>query len=180
MSIPTNLADAIAGIRDGSLGTQQAMIGDIVIDALTSLQITRTKQVTDKPVQAGFSVGVGVIDVPMEIEIGLIFANPDYSPEAFITAGLTGQLEALGSTWIEKRDKLYAKFQSREIVTVTTHDQGFSSFVISSVSDQYDSEEDWDGYIGTVTLSEFGTRNLDSVVDLENAATAAKAYVGEL
>ena len=180
MSVPTNIADVIAGLRDGSLGVQQVAIGDLIIDGLLALRITRTKQVTEKPAQAGFSVGVGVIDTPIQIEMDILLSNPDYSPDALITAGLTGELSTLSSTWVEKRDALYAAFNSREIQSVTTHDQGFSNLVMASVSDLYDAEEDWDGYLGTVSLVEFAAQNLDSVVDLSDAAAAAKVYVGEM
>lgn len=178
MSIPTNIADVIAGIRDQSLGLQQVMIGDLVVDSLTGLSIKRAKEVTRRPVQAGYNVDLGVIDTPLEIEMSVVLANPDYSPEGFVTAALTGDLSQLTSTWREKRDQLYDMWGAKEILPVTTHDQGFDNLVIDWIEDLYDNEEDWEGYVGVVHLVAFGGANQDSVVGLENAENAAKVYVG--
>ena len=181
MSMPTNIVDAVAGIRNGTIGIQQVMIGDLVVNVLNGLQIIRQKEVTRRPVQAGYSVDLGVIDLPLEIRMRCIFTNPDYSPEGLITAGLTGSLEALTMTWVEKRDRLYGIFNGKEIVSATTHDQSFPAiFIVDSVDDIYDPEEDGDGYIGEVHLVQFGVNNSATVDDVAQAKTAAKAMVGGL
>lgn len=178
MTIPTNIADAVASIRDGSIGAQQVMIGDLIVSALTGVRIVHRKEVTRRPVQAGYSVDVGVIDVPVEIEMDIVLANPNYSPEGFVTAGLTGNLELLTQTWTEKRDLLYTIQENKEIVAVTTHDMGFPKFVIESIEPVYDAEEDWEGWIGTVRLVSFGNQGGDTAVDISAAKTAADANVG--
>ena len=178
MTIPTNIADAIAGLRDGTIGSQQVKIGDLYVSALSGLRIPKRKEVTRRPVQAGYSVDMGVIDTPTEIEMDIVLANPDYSPEGFVTAGLTGSPEQLTETWTEKRDLLYSTMESKEIVDVTTHDQGFSSFVIESIEPHYDAEEDWEGWVGTVRLVHFGNQSGTSAVDIADAKTAATVYVG--
>jgi hypothetical protein len=178
MSIPTNIADAAAGIRDGTIGVQQVKIGDVVVSALSSVRITKRKEVTRRPVQAGYSVEMGVIDVPTEIEMDIILANPDYSPEGLVTAALTGSPEQLAETWTEKRDALYAVMETKEIVDVTTHDQGFASFVIESIEPNYDAEEDWEGWIGTVRIVSFRNQGGETAVDMASAKTAATAAMG--
>lgn len=180
MSIPTNLADAVAGVRDGTIGVQQVKIGNIVVSALSGLRVTRRKEVTRRPVQAGYSVDMGVIDTPDQVEMDIVLANPDYSPEGLVTAAATGSLSALTDTWTDKRDQLYAIMDGREIVDITTHDQGFSSFVIEEIEPHYDVEEDVDGWVGTVRLVKFANQNSTTAVDLANAKSAAKAYVGGL
>lgn len=178
MTIPTNIADAAASARDGTLGAQQIMIGELVISALTGVRITQRKEVTRRPVQAGYLVDMGVIDTPTEIEMDIVLANPDYSPEGLLTAALTGDIEQLTMTWSEKRDALYAMMNDKEIVDVTTHDQGFSSFVIESIEPRYDADDDWEGFIGTVRLVSFNNQGGDTKIDLANAKTAATAAVG--
>ena len=181
VGIPTNIADAAAAIRDGSIVPQDVKIGEIVVSALTGLQTPKRKEVTRRPVQAGYSVSMGVIDVPDEIEMDIVLANPDYSPEGLVTAALTGSPEQLTETWTEKRDALYAAMDAREIVDCTTHDQGFPpEFVIESIEPAYDSEEDWERWIGTVRLVHFGIQSGETAVDLADAKTAAIAAVGAL
>lgn len=178
MSIPTNIADAAAAIRDGSIGAQDVMIGELVVSALTGVRISERKEVTRRPVQAGYSVDMGVIDVPVEIEMDIVLANPDYSAEGLVTAALTGSPEQLTETWTEKRDTLYALMRNKEIIDVTTHDQGFSGFVIESIDPMYDAEEDWEGWIGSVRLVAFSNQGGATAVDMANAKTAATAAVG--
>lgn len=179
VGIPTNIADAAAAVRGGDIFPQEVKIGDLVVSALTGLRTPRRKEITRRAVQAGYSVSMGVIDVPDEIEMDIIFANPDYSLEGILTSVLTGSPEQLAETWVEKRDALYALFDSREIIDCTTHDQGYPPvFVIESIEQQNDADDDWEGWIGTVRLVQFGTQSGDTAVDLLSAASAATAGVG--
>ena len=179
MSIPTNIADAVASIRDGSIIPKEVKIGPVVVSALTGLRTTRRKEVTRRPVQAGYSVSMGVIDVPDEIEMEIVLANPDYSPEGMVTSALTGSAESLTQTWREKRDALNSIFDSKEIVDLTTHEVGYPAiYIVESIDPVYDSDEDWEGWIGTVRLVQFGSQSGDTAVDVSAATTAADSYVG--
>ena len=180
MGISTNIADAAAAVREGSIGIQNVMIGDVFVSSLTALRITYRKEVTRRPVQAGYSIPMGVIDTPIEIEMDIVLANPDYSVEGLVGAALTGSPEQLSETWTEKRDALMALWSSKEIVDVTSHDQGFSGYVIESIEPQYDAEEDWEGWIGTVRLVYWGDQGGETARDLADAKTAAKASMGVL
>ena len=179
MGITTNIADVVAGLRDGSIVPREVRIGTVVVSALTGLRTPRRKDVTRRPVQAGYSVSMGVIDVPDEIEMEVVLANPDYSPEGMVTAALTGSVSSLTETWAEKRDALYALFDDKEIVDFTTHEIGYPPvYVVAEIDPQYDSEEDWEGWIGTVRLVQFGSQANDTAVDVDKAKTAASSYVG--
>ena len=180
MSIPTNIADAAAAVKDGTLVPQNVMIGDVVISALIGLRAPRRKEVTRRPVQAGYSVALGVIDVPDEVEMVVVLGNPDYSPETLVTAAPTGEMSSLTDTWKEKFDTLEAYFNNKDLVDFTTHDKGYPpTFVIEEMDPLYDNEEDWEGWIGTIRLVDFGSQGASqTAVDLDDAKTAAKAYVG--
>lgn len=176
----TNVVDAVMAGRDGALGNQTAKIGDLVLDAVTGLRVTFRKEVTRKPVQAGFSVDVGVADVPLEVEIDIALANPQYSPENLVGAALTGDIASLTKTWREKRDELYAMFNEKQIVDLTTHDASYSPMVISEIAPLYDADEDLEGWQGTVMLVSFNNYGGDTAIDLANASTAATAAAGAL
>ena len=179
MSTLTNLADAIAGLRDGTLGTQQVKIGSLVVSALLGLSIPRKKKITKRPVQAGYAVAMGVIDVPDEIEMDIVLADPVFLPEGMVASALTGLPEEISETWKEKKDLLYSMFDEKEIVDLTTHEVGYPPiYVIKEIDPKYEAEEDWDGWIGTVRLAQFGAQDGTSAVDMDDAKTAATAYVG--
>lgn len=179
MSIPTNISDAVASIRDGSITPKEVKIGPVVVSALTGLRTPRRQEVTRRPVQAGYSVSMGVIDVPDEIEMDIVLANPDYSSEGMVTAALTGSVSALTQTWREKRDALFSLFDTKEIVDFTTHEESYGAiYVVSEIETHYDNEEDWEGWVGTIHLIQFGEQLGDTSVDIDAAKTAADAYVG--
>jgi hypothetical protein len=178
VSIPTNMADAVAGIRDGTIGIQQVMIGDIVVSALIGLRTPSRYEVTSRPVQSGYSIELGMIQAKEPIEMTIILTNPDYSPEGLVTAALTGSVDALTETWVEKRDTLYAYQSARSIIPLTTHDRGFSEVVVELIDPRFDPEEDWDAWIGDVTFRPFSSQSGESAVDLEDAKTAANSAVG--
>ena len=179
--IPTNLADAIAAAQNGSDAITQILIGDILVTELTGLRVTRRKEVNRRPVQSGFSVDIGVLDTPTEIEMDILLANPRYSAEDMITAALTGNFSGITETSDELRDALYAMMEAKEIVDIQTHDALYSSFVISQIDPYYDADENWNGFLAHVTFQSFGSQgDSSSAVDLANAKTSASKYVGGL
>jgi len=179
MTIPTNLADAIAGMRDGTIGVQQIMIGDVIVSALGELRMPVRKDITRRPVQAGYSVSKGIIDTPDEIEMDIVLANPDYSPEGLVGAAINGDVESLTETWVEKKDQIYSDFNEKKIISFTTHEQGFPPiYAIEMIDPKYNAEEDWEGWIGTVRLVKFGIQSGATSVDLADAKKAATVYVG--
>ena len=178
MSIPTNIADAASAIKDGTIGEQDVMIGEIMVSALTAVRITEHKEVTRRPVQAGYSVPMGVIDVPIELEMEIVLANPDSSAEGLIGAALTGSPEQLTETWKEKFDAIKALFDAKEVIDVTTHDRGFSGYIIEAIEPVYDAEEDWEGWVGTIRFVYWGSQGGETTSALDAAKTAATAAVG--
>lgn len=181
MSIPTNIVDAAAQIRDGTIGVIDLItIGDLQVSALTGLQVPREKDVTRRRVQAGFEVINGMLDVSTDIIMDIVLGNPDFSPEAGVTAALTGSFAGFTETWRDKRDTLYAMFDDNEIINVTTHEGSYPSYVISRINPVFDNEENWDCYIATVTLTPFNNQQLQSITDVADAMTASRKSVGGL
>jgi hypothetical protein len=107
-------------------------------------------------------------------------ANPAFSPENLVGAAISGDLAALTKTWREKRDELFALYNDKTIVDVTTHDQSYSPLVIDEITPQYDVEMDVDGWIGTVHLIAFDNQGGDTALDLADASTAATMAGGAL
>lgn len=181
MSIPNNIVDAAAQIKDGTLGVIELItIGDVQVSALTGLQAPREKEVTRRRVQAGFEVINGVIDMSTDIVLDIVLANPDFSPEAAVTAALTGSFAGFTETWRDKRDALYAIFDTNEIVSVTTHDNTYPSRVITRIAPVYSNEENYDCFIAQVTLAPFDNQQDEAASDVAGAMTAAKQSVGSL
>jgi hypothetical protein len=176
----TNILNAVMAGKDGALGIQKAKIGDLLLDCVTGIRPVYRKEVTRRPVQTGFTVDVGVLDTPFELELDIVLANPAFSPENLVGAALTGNVAALTKTWREKRDELFALYNDKTIVDVTTHDQSYSPLVIYEITPQYDVEMDVDGWIGTVHLIAFNNQGGDTALDLADASTAATVAGGAL
>lgn len=181
MSIPTNIVDAAAQIKDGTLGViDLIIIGDVQVSALTGLLQPREKDVTRRRVQAGFEVINGMVELSTDIVLDVVLTNPDFSPEAAVTAALTGGFDGFTDTWREKRDGIYAMFEANEIIDGSTHQGPFTSHVISRIEPLFDNMENYDCWIGRITLTPFDNQQLDAAADVDNAMTAAKKTVGGL
>jgi len=168
-------------IADGTLGViKTIMIGDLAVSALTGLQTPMEKDVTRRPVQAGFDVLVGMTDTPTDIIMDVVLLDPDFSIDAGVTAALTGGLSGFTSSWRDKRDLLKSMFAAREVVTVTTHDDVYPARVISRINPQYDSDMNINGYIAQVTLTPFDNRQQGSIDSVAGAMTSGLQSVGGL
>ena len=155
--------------------TQTMKIGDILVDAVTDIRVTLRKEVIRRPVQAGFSVDVGI-----EVEVDIVLASPEYSIENLLDAGFGNSSLTLTTTWQEKRDQLLSYFSEKTIVDCTTHEASYSPLVVAEVTQRYDSEENLDGWIGTVRMVEFDNRGGTSQVSVSSANTAATVSAGSL
>lgn len=181
MSIPSNIIDAAAQIKDGTLGVIDLItIGDVQVSALTGLQAPREKDVTRRRVQAGFEVINGMVELSTDLVLDIVLGNPDFSPEAAVTAALTGTFAGFTETWQDKRDSLTALFDTNEIVNVTTHENSYPSRVISRLEPLFDNTENYDCWVGRVTLTPFNNQQLEAVTDVASAMTAAKKSMGGL
>jgi hypothetical protein len=179
MSIPTNVVDAVSAIKDGTLGVIATIqIGDVVVSALTGLQWPMEREVTRRPVQAGFSVVMGANIVPGDIVMDVVLANPNFAPEAVVTAALTGGMSGFTATWREKKSQLEQYFTDGEILDGTTHIAPFSGYLISRLEPRFDNEENWDCWIANVTLTPFDNRQADADTGAAGAMTAALQSVG--
>lgn len=181
MSIPNNIVDAAAQIKDGTLGVISLItIGDVQVSALTGLQQPREKDVTRRRVQAGFEVINGMVEISTDIVMDVVLANPDFSPEAAVTAALTGTFAGFTETWRDKRDGIYAMFEADEIINGTTHQGAFNSYVISRIEPLFDDAENYDCWIGRITLTPFNNQTLEAIADVAGAITAGRKTVGGL
>jgi hypothetical protein len=173
MGFPANIADIIAQIRDGEVGLIETVkIGTLVVDCLTGLNAPRRKNVTRKPIDAGFAVTDAAADEPDDLVLNIVLTNPDYSIDAGVTAALSGNIDQLNETWRDKRNQLYQIFDDIEINTIQTHDRTHPNMVIDSIDPVYDSEENWDAFVATVTAVQITKVTAQTTTGKVNAAQA--------
>lgn len=181
MGIPTNVVDAASAIKDGALGVISTIqIGDVIVSALTGLQWPKEKNVTRRPVQAGFDVTMGAVETPADLVLDIVLANPNFAPEALATAALTGDLAGFTATWREKKAQIEQYFTDNEVLDGTTHIAPFTSHIITKIEPRFDSEENWDCWIATITLTPFNNRQAEADLGVAGALTAAASAVGSL
>ena len=153
MTIPNNLVDAAAAIKDGKLGViEVAKIGDIIVSALTGVDAPSSLTITRKPVQSGFTITDAAVDNADDLVLDVVLANPDFSAESGITAALTGDVSQFTTTWTDKRNQLHDYKNARELLTVQTHDGVFSDMLIQSITPLYDVDFNHDAWLGTVVF----------------------------
>ena len=153
MTIPNNLVDAAAAVKDGKLGIVETIkIGDLVVSALTGLDSPTSLTVTRKPMQSGYTITDAAVDNNDDLTLDILLANPDFSAEAGITAAITGDVSAFTETWRDKRDELYDYFNERTLVEVQTHDNNYPNMLIQSISPLYDVDSNFDAWVGSVVF----------------------------
>jgi hypothetical protein len=158
MTIPMTLADAATAIQDGTLGLIETIaMGDIAVSALISLDGTDELAVTDKPIESGMSIADAAIDIPLERNLYICLANPDFSVESGITAALTGTFSGFAETWRDKKDQLYKYFNDREIISITTHEDYYENMLIQSITPYWDVDENYDAFFARVTIKRITT-----------------------
>jgi hypothetical protein len=181
MGIPTNIAQAVAQIRDGTLGVIQVIkIGDTVVSQLTGLQGSRELDITSRPVSAGYDVVETARRIPTEIVLDIWLADPDFSAEAGITAALSGSVSSFTETRRDKLQQIEGMQDNLEVVSVTTHEGVYPACLIKSIDPIYDADDNWDCWVGRVTLKQLDIRQLGSVSSVDTALTAAQKQVGGL
>lgn len=155
MTIPSNLADAAAAVRDGEFGLiEDIKIGDLIVSALTGLDGSDEMTITEKPVEAGYNITDAAIKMPARRSLDIVLANPSYTIEAGITAALSGNVEQLVDTWREKKKRLYQIFEDRELVTLQTHEDILESMLIQSITPLYDLENNLDAFVCNVQMQQ--------------------------
>ena len=181
MGIPTNIVDAAASIKDGTLGPiTEVSIGDLVVSALQGLSGDDVMEITERPVEAGFNVIEAAVELPLERTLEVVLANPDFSVEAGVTAALNGSVSQFTETWRDKKQKLYDMRKGRQIVTVTTHENVYNNMLIQRISPWFDVDENYECFIASVTVRQLDTRQTGAAEGLEGALTASLSSVGGL
>lgn len=173
MPIPTNVADAASAVRDGVFGqAQDIKIGDLLVSALMGLDTPDETAITDKPVQAGYSVNDMAVDLPQIQTWNIILTNPDISAESAVVAAFTGDASSLTQTWRDKKDQLYQYKKDRELLDIQTHEELFSNFMVQSIIPNYDVNENLDAFVCTVQLKQIKLIDIEEVTDQNNFANA--------
>jgi hypothetical protein len=153
--IPSNMVDAISAISDGELGNvKEIMIGELVVDALTGVDPYDKLDITEKPIDEGFTISDAAVEKPGELTLDIVLTNAEWSLDAGISAALTGNPGSLLNTWRDKRDLLYQMKANKEVVDVQTHDMLYESYMIRSISPWYDPSQNDEAFIATVSLQE--------------------------
>jgi hypothetical protein len=156
--IPNNAAQAISAIKDGVLGLiTLAKIGDITLGALTSLENPSFLRITKKKVENGSNVNDMAVDDDPPLTLGVLLTNPQFSAEAGATAIVTGDPGIFTDTWRDKREALYQYKDDREIITVQTHENVYTSRIIQSIDPVWSIEENFDAFFATVSFEKYQT-----------------------
>jgi len=188
-SIPSNLVDVANQIRNGDIGIIDVVKfspyedigeGDLIISALTGISGSDKKRVTRRPVQAGFQVVKGVVDVPSDKVLTIILADPDFSAEAGIQAALDGSIAGFTDTWRDKKQKLYDFFNGLAVMEINLPDDVLPSKFISEIEPLFDVDENWACLVARVVLTDFDNRQQGAVDDVETALTSGIQDVGGL
>lgn len=190
-TIPTNLVDVANQIRSGDIGLIDVVtIGDLHVSALLGITGSDKKEVTRRPVQAGFQVIKGIVDVPTDKTLHVVLADPDFSVEAGITAAITGSIAGFTDTWRDKKAKLYEMFNGPKsgpnkdqpvvIEEITLQDDVWNNKIITEIEPIFDVNENWACFIGRVTFAPFDNRQQGAIDDVSSAMTSGLQNVGGL
>ena len=154
MSIPASAAAASVLLAVGNLLLEDVKIGDLLVSACTGLSGANELEITRKPIGTGYVITDAAVDVPIEKTLDIVFSNPQFSPEKLAQALLTGEIESYTESWRDKKDKLYEMQKNRDIVTLQTHENSYENMLIRVIDPVFDNVENWDGWLGTVILSQ--------------------------
>jgi hypothetical protein len=161
--IPTNIADAIAAARDGEFGFNDTVkIGDLIVDALSSLSAPESLDITQKAFQDGSRKTDVAVENNLPLSMAIVLANPEYSVTELALAKVNGTLSQFNKTWREKKKELYQMKDDREIIEVQTHDELYTNVMIRSIDPLYDAESNFDAFICTVELERVKIFGADS------------------
>jgi hypothetical protein len=153
--IPTNAAQAISAIQDGVLGLiTEAKIGDVVLQALTSLENPVFQSVTEKRVESGANISFMTVKTNRVINMGILLTNPQFSAEAGATALLTGDPASFVETWRDKRSTLNQYWDDNEIVTAQTHEGVYENCLVREIDPIWDVDENADAFFAIVVLEQ--------------------------
>jgi hypothetical protein len=154
MTIPVSAAAAAAALAASTLTLEHVKIGDLLVSACTGLSGSNELLITDKPIGEGYNIADAAVDVQLEKTLNIVFANPQYSAEEISAALLSGEADSLTESWRDKKDALYELQSTREIVTLQTHEGSYENMLIRVIDPIFDNVNNWDGWIGTVTLTQ--------------------------
>jgi hypothetical protein len=153
-AIPISAQAAAAALAASTLTLEHVKIGDLLVSACTGLSGPNELVITDKPIGLGYNIADAAVDVQIEKTLDIVFVNPQYSAEQISAALLNGDIDSLTESWGDKKDKLYEKQSTREIVTLQTHEGSYENMLLRIIDPIYDNVNNWDAWRGTVTLTQ--------------------------
>lgn len=187
MPIPS-VTDIVVNLDDltAIFGLNAALIGDVVVDVLTSYTPGRSADVSEHPVEAGLDIANARVIRPQTITMECILTDPDYSGANVAKAALSGSLGNLVTSWRDKRDRLEELFESNTLLNVSTYEKKYSNMVITGMIPDRRSATSG-GYFVTVELreirvvdSDFFTISQDDVPkEVEELASDEQKTVAE-
>ena len=176
MPFPPLIAQVVKGIAEAILGVIDiVLIGDVAVSALTDLSNPSELRVTRKPIHQGYAITDAAVDEPLEIQMGVCLADPQYTPDELARALLNGTIASFTESWRDKRDALYQMQYDRELVTVITHDQVYFNMLLQSIDPIYNTEFNGDCLFARLTLIQI---NVVDLVEATGILDQAKQAVG--
>lgn len=164
--IPNNVTDLVQSIRDGEIGViDQILIGDLVVSALYGLDAPETLTLTRRKIQSGADMATMAVEDIQTVMMDICLANPEISIDGAVTAIATGDIGIITETWRDKRDELRKIKENREIISITTQDDQFDSFIITGIYPVFDSDENWDAFFCSVMLEKVNIYGSDTTDD---------------
>lgn len=158
MSFPTNLSDAISAALDGLLGTfEEVKIGDLTVSALIENDAPKSLNITRRTTEDGYNVVHAAVEQPQELTWLICLANPNYSVDALLQAGFTGDISSLTETWRDKKQTLLTMQSTREVFSAQSQEQVYENMMIESIEPVYNVEQNWDAYFCYVRMVEYKT-----------------------
>jgi hypothetical protein len=178
--LPNNINDLISAARDGELGLiEEGKIGDLTIDALSSLDDPVSLNITRKPIQNGTVMTDAAVEELQPVVMGIVLTNPQYGAETIASAAAAGELGRLNETWRDKKRRLYEYFDSKEVIDVQTHEDIYPSCLIQNITPYRDAEENLDCFIASVVLERINYYGQEETQS-DNKIAAVKQNVGNL
>jgi hypothetical protein len=177
--ISVSTAAAAAALAANITTLRDVKIGNLVVSACTGLSGPSELLVTEKPIGTGYPISDAAVSVPLEKTVDIIFTTPQYSAEQLAAAIQSGSAASITGTWVDDKNELYDLQTTREIVKLQTHEGSYPNMIISLIVPVFDNIENWDGWIGAVTLKQINYASTEPEGGLVDATISNKGNLAQ-
>lgn len=135
MALPTgtSIVSDLDSLKE-QFGLIPVMIGDVIVDVVTSYSDPIEAEITEFPVEAGADITDHRRIRPQYVTMEVILSDPDFSGTNIAKSAISGTLSSqLKNGWRDKRDRLLEIAASNDLITVQTPEKQYNSFTILSV-----------------------------------------------